>query len=187
MTSELSLFLGSHTDKFTDWLHVVLEKLEAFVGGSNTCDKVKEVTPVTPKAGIESCSLPIKLENPLPPLKHSPSGLLVAKQMEVHDNAATSHNIPPSLESKEPYVPMPVSLRSLPPVHAHRSPEGDMDDDCLNIREENEQDFRGSEDKLLKKRNSSSSVNYQVRTSFSLEMLRSTNIHDFYFQLGITF
>jgi hypothetical protein len=162
MTSELSLFLGSHTDKFTDWLHVVLEKLESFVGGSSTSDKVKEVTPVMPKAGSETCSLPVKVENQFPTAKHSSSGLLVANQMEVQNIATTSHNIPTNLElNKEPYVPMPVSLHSLPPVQVHHSPEGDMDDDCLNIREETEQDFRGSEDKLLKKRNSSS-ANYHV-------------------------
>ena len=166
MTSELSLFLGSHTDKFTDWLHVVLEKLEAFVGGSGTSDKVKEVTPVMPKAGSETCSLPVKVENQFPAAKHSSSGVLVANQMEVQNIATTSQNIPTNLESnKEPYVPMPVSLHSLPPVQVHNSPEGDMDDDCLNIREETEQDFRGSEDKLLKKRNSSS-ANYHVWASF---------------------
>lgn len=163
MTSELSLFLGSHTDKFTDWLHIVLEKLEAFVGGSNATDKVKEVTSVVPKAGVEVCSLPIKVENPFPIVKQSPSRLLKANQMEAHNNATSSHNIPSNLEPKEPYVPMPVSLHSLPSVQVHRSPEGDMDDDCLNIREEIEQDFHGSDDKLLKKRNSASSANYQVR------------------------
>ncbi|XP_046645114.1 zinc finger CCCH domain-containing protein 14-like [Daphnia pulicaria] len=165
MTSELSLFLGSHTDKFTDWLHIVLEKLEAFVGGSNATDKVKEVTSVVPKAGVEVCSLPIKVENPFPIVKQSPSRLLKANQMEAHNNATSSHNIPSNLEPKEPYVPMPVSLHSLPSVQVHRSPEGDMDDDCLNIREEIEQDFHGSDDKLLKKRNSASSANYQSSLS----------------------
>jgi len=163
MTSELSLFLGSHTDKFTDWLHIVLEKLEAFVGGSSATDKVKEVTSVVPKAEVETCSLPVKVENPFPIVKQSPSGLLTENQMEAQNNGTLSHNIPLNLESKEPYVPMPVALHSLLPVQVHCSPEGDMDDDCLNIREEIEQDFHGSEDKLLKKRNSTSNTNYQVR------------------------
>jgi hypothetical protein len=42
MRSELSLFLRGQTAKFTDWLHAVLEKLEAYTASSNLPDSLKD-------------------------------------------------------------------------------------------------------------------------------------------------
>ena len=155
MTSELSLFLGSHTDKFTDWLHVVLEKLEAFVVG-NSSEKVKEAASDVPKSGSETFVLPMKSHNPITPAVHPTTALLTEKQPEVHNN--TKQNIVTNLE-KDLYVPMPVSFMQPLSTNVLQSPE-DMEDDCLNIREEVEQEFHGEEKGV--KKNSPSSLKYQV-------------------------
>lgn len=157
MTSELSLFLGSHTDKFTDWLHLVLEKLEAFVVG-NSSDKSKETLSDTPKSGSETFVLPVKSQNPITTAVHPTSGLLAEKKMEAHTNTP-NHKTVTNLE-KDQYVPMPVVFTLPPSTNVHQSPEVDMEDDCLNIREDVEQEFHG-EDRGVKK-NTSSSANYQV-------------------------
>lgn len=175
MTSELSLFLGSHTDKFTDWLHVVLEKLEAFVGSSNVSEKVKEAAPAVPKSGSEAGVIPVKVQNSSPTVIHPTSGLLMGKNSETQCNA---HSAPLNQENKEQYVPTPVSLRSLPPANVHHPLEGDMDDDCLNIREEAEQDFHASEEKTQRKKISTSSATYQASHCDSQKRRQTRNIED---------
>lgn len=165
MTSELSLFLGSHTDKFTDWLHVVLEKLEAFVGSSNAPEKAKEAVPVASKPGNEATTIPENIQNSSPTVIHPSSGLLIGKNSETQCNV-TTQSVPIIHESKEQYVPTPVLSHLLPPACVHHALEGEMDDDCLNIREEVEQDFHTSEERSQRKRNSASLATYQVRFPF---------------------
>ncbi|KAI9562100.1 hypothetical protein GHT06_013064 [Daphnia sinensis] len=177
MTSELSLFLGSHTDKFTDWLHVVLEKLEAYVGSSNAPEKVKEAVPVVAKSGSEAGIIPEKIQNSSPTVIHPTSGLLMGKNSETQCNVI-AQSVPLNHESKEEYVPTPVSLRSLPPANVHHALEGDMDDDCLNIRDEVEQDFHASEEKTQRKKNSTSSATYQASRSDSQKRRQNKNIED---------
>lgn len=85
MKSDLSLFLGNHTDTFTEWLYLVLKRLEAF-----TKDKVKVLEPSKDH-----------------------------KDSRVRDSSHSS---------------APLAPKAVVP-----EPADDMDDDCLNVRNEDDQ------------------------------------------------
>lgn len=154
MTSELSLFLGSHTDKFTDWLHVVLEKLEAYVVSTNV-DKNKESISNPSKPESDLFTLPTNVQEASTAVIHPHSGLLTEKITQSKTNVVTQTTLT-NLESQDCYVPTPVSTPVFINPHPSKlqQPVEDMDDDCLNIREEIEQEFH-AEDKLPKKNLSS--------------------------------
>lgn len=163
MTSELSLFLGSHTDKFTDWLHVVLEKLEAYVVSTNTSDKNKESISNTSKPESVPFTLPTNAQDSSTGVMHPHSGLLTEKTAQSKTNIVAPNPLT-NLESQDRYVPTPVSTPvfiNLHPSKVQQSVE-DMDDDCLNIREETEQEFHAE----LPKKNASSTA-YQVSSSLT--------------------
>ena len=150
MSSELSLFLGGHTDKFTDWLHAVLEKLEAYVVSTNTTYKKGETNSSTAKTGSESFvfSLNNIPEVPTPSVYQVPtSGLTEANNG--NQSLLLSKN---SIGSTDQYVPLPISVTSV--QHSTQPPLEDMEEDCLNIREEVEADFH-PDDKLSKQKSTS--------------------------------
>ena len=169
MTSELSLFLGSHTDKFTDWLHTVLERLEAYVS-SNSSDKAKEISSIGIQQGSDMPVVSVK------PQSSSTAGYqssLMETDNHTEGQLASNQTLP-NLNSKDQYVPMPVSAKPLPTTNVPQSVE-DMEEDCLNIREEFEQDFH-AEGKGLKKKSVST---YQV---YSFCAVSYFNFH--FYKLG---
>lgn len=171
MTSELSLFLGSHTDKFTDWLHVVLEKLEAFVSSGSTVDKTKESSSIVPTPESEPFSLSMDVHDFAVQAVHQPSALHNEKPLNpptgLHaENMTRSHtnemnlNILTNISSQNPYVPAPLFGNSI--ASKVQQPVEDMEEDCLNIREEIEQDFH-ADDKVQKKHQTLPSSHYKVQ------------------------
>lgn len=155
MTSELSLFLGGHTDKFTDWLHVVLEKLEAYVISTNSSYKKGETSSSTTKNASES--FVFSLSN-IPDTSSAPTYPVNAGLAEAMDgshpttqNSTLNHNV-----STDQYVPLPISATLANTKNILPPPE-DMEEDCLNIREEVEPDFH-PDDKSSKQNKTSSST-----------------------------
>jgi len=106
MCGELSLFLGSHTENFTDWLHLVFQKLEAFAPATTvSADKPNE---------------------PVDQISHQPQS--VVSQRSNVDKEPKKISI--SADDKETHdPPNRVSTKDSNSLE-------EIDDDCLNIREE---------------------------------------------------
>lgn len=121
MCSDLSLFLGPHTESFTDWLHLVFQKLETFT-----------TTAKEPVAKEEIAIAPDKLAGKIP--NYSQPATL---QLDTTDKEQL---IPKRVEVYQPsHVPViSSSVKSMSQSHIN-SPE-EMDDDCLNIRDEQDQE-----------------------------------------------
>lgn len=165
MNSELSLFLGNHTEKFTDWLHLVLEKLEAFAISNNTSDTLKAAVSAIPnKAAVTSSTVHAAgkiAETPsttssvnLPvPVAITPAGGLSSPGKTGYKAGHTEalyrneeRSTPSALDSSKdaPYVPMPIS--QLPRQNVQRQPPPEeMEEDCLNIRDDGDQEYHPEE------------------------------------------
>ena len=166
MNSELSLFLGNHTDKFTDWLHVVLEKLESFAISNNTSDTLKAAVSSIPKAAPPPAMPSARAAENAPVTHSTESSAASGSAMSLASPVKTGYTIGQtgSLYSREqqsvtglqsakddvPYVPMPIS--QLPRSSVHQPPPDDMEDDCLNIRDDGEHEYQ-PEEKVSIKRN----------------------------------
>lgn len=148
MKSELSLFLGNSTDSFTDWLHSVLERLEAFAVSNNTADKLKEAVSNIPKTGN---SFPATAED-----GHSTS--------LVHPENLTQTNMPVLI--KKEVVTEDLNISSGNPevtgismatyeIQGNSLVE-EMEEDCLNVAEAPEQQVQ--EDELSTNRSSRHTV-----------------------------
>lgn len=139
MKSELSLFLGSSTDNFTDWLHSVLERLEAFAISNNTTDKLKEAVSNIPKT---ENSTEVSAEARYTPILgiHQEHVNNIEPQVVIK-----KENVTEELNSANPTAPQAVHA-SATTLYAHENqPVEDMEDDCLNIGDVPEQDFQGNE------------------------------------------
>jgi len=168
MNSELSLFLGNHTEKFTDWLHSVLERLEAFAISSNTSDTLKAAVASLPKSSVVPSAFSIKVEESVMTAPSNSSTL--PSNSENENETLKSHNqdTTVTLQSNQQtnlsnlmqpkddtlYVPMPISQIPRTSLRQQIQIEDDLEDaDCLNIREEvDHQEFHILEEKQARKR-----------------------------------
>ena len=118
MCADLSLFLGSHTESFTDWLHLVFQKLESFATAT------KE-----PVANDEST-------NVVNPFHHKkPNHLQSATLLDSTEKELLNQR---QIDVYEPSC-VPVISSSVKSV-SQLNPSEEMDDDCLNIRDEQDQE-----------------------------------------------
>lgn len=169
MRSELSLFLGGHTDKFTDWLHVVLEKLEAYTTSSNLAENPKESSAI-PKQEMGAFGNPTSSN-----ISPQSSGRLTGLEQS-QDKSRISHietNKQPELtkgiqlqatstiDQSDQYIPMPVRGPGVSILLKAASLQEEVDDDCLNVREEQADQEYHPDDTSFKKRNTSRSI-YKV-------------------------
>lgn len=165
MRSELSLFLGGHTDKFTDWLHAVLEKLEAYTASCNSSDKEKDSSVVIKQEAGTISKPTTSLVSPQLSDRTEILEKVGTTNLETSKTAELSksiHHHTDTMESDQ-YVPMPVTKGPGVSIllKADSLPE-EIDDDCLNIREELQliEEYQ-PEDTSSKKRNTSRSI-YKV-------------------------
>ena len=168
MKNELSLFLGGHTDKFTDWLHAVLEKLEAYTASNNSSEISKE------SSAIPKQEMGVTL-NPSSSIISPQSSFRLTSLEQSQDNTRISHietnkqpeltkgiqlNATSTMDHSE-YVPMPVKGPGVSILLKNTSLPEEVDDDCLNIREENADQEYHPDDTSSRKRNTSRSI-YKV-------------------------
>lgn len=169
MNSELSLFLGGHTEKFTDWLHSVLEKLESFAMSNNTTDTLKAAVSSIPKTAPAPTQVPqpaeagTKLTAAIQPLSSKVSENAnetpqTYKSVDVHSTVyKDKHSIGDMVHKDNLYVPMPISQLPRANVQQPALIEDDMDDaDTLNI--EGDQEYRPEEKPVKKELPSRSSL-----------------------------
>lgn len=136
MTSELSLFLGNHTDKFTNWLHQVLDRLESIAGGSTEKDKEMSLTksiisnsPLVPQTGTVEV-----LTTTSNPATYLGSSVASTKELLLNSN------------NQDLYIPQPLSLSSVAGgvANATNSPDG-FEEDCIDIRGDGDQMYNSKE------------------------------------------
>lgn len=171
MKNELSLFLGGHTDKFTDWLHAVLEKLEAYTASNNSSEISKE------SSAIPKQEMGVTL-NPSSSIISPQSSFRLTSLEQSQDNTRISHietnkqpelikgiqlNATSTMDHSE-YVPMPVKGPGVSILLKNTSLPEEVDDDCLNIREENADQEYHPDDTSSRKRNTSRSI-YKASSS----------------------
>lgn len=121
MCTDLSLFLGTHTESFTDWLHLVFQKLEAFATTTKEPIIKDDGTNLTKQFGG-------KIPDHLQP---------TTLQLNIADKEMLN------TEKSSVYQPshVPVISSSVKPTSRLDShPYEETDDDCLNIRDEQDQD-----------------------------------------------
>ena len=169
MKNDLSLFLGSHTESFTEWLHVVLQRLENFA--SHTIAKSKETPKLAEKsksadeASVSSTNytaskykenqkdskITLTRKASDPASRHTTSSKDVKSRITGKDKSSSM---------EEAYEPSPLVTHSSKSAHNLIADE-DMDEDCLNIRHEGDPDFP-SEDQ----RNKIDSSSYGQRVHY---------------------
>ena len=157
MNNDLSLFLGNHTELFTEWLHNVLQKLEAF-GVSKDTPKIADGVPLQEKDESQTTrkggQVYDKLDLADEKKQKSSSAFLVQDEL-LKSVSKMNVSTQPDLVSRNEPEKVETSGKSHVSRSRHNTdPLEETQNDYLNIQDEGDHDFQQEDPSPAKKSNS---------------------------------